>query len=408
MRKPVLRETYPWFYHPFMIESPAVFTALLLLLAGVFPVVAARFPARMFEILPPIVLSYAASTALAMAGCWGSGPDIDAVRSTILTQLLPPLVFLLLVRCDLRAVAALGPRILLAAACSVLSILAGIVVAWMVWRRWLPAEGWRVLASIGATWIGGTANLVAVSRAMAAEPDVVSLALLTDTVCYTAWVLVLFASVPFAGRFNRWAGAMQPDDVADHVGSVTTATTTTGKLIPGDVLVWLGIGLMVGTIAATLAERLPPVASLTSTSWTLILATVAGCAAALTPLARLPGSDGVASALLAVVIVAMASQASLAGLGRAPVFVAAGFTVLAFHAAAMVAVARVFRLNLGLCSVASLANVGGVGSAPILAAAHARSLVPVGILLGLLGYVVGTPAGLGLATLLPALGSGGR
>ena len=87
---------------------------------------------------------------------------------------------------------------------------------------------------------------------------------------------------------------------------------------------------------------------------------------------------------------------------------AAGFTVLAFHAAAMVAAAKLLRLDLGLCSVASLANVGGVGSAPILAAAHSRALVPVGILLGLLGYVVGTAAGLGLAALLPTLGSGGQ
>ncbi len=386
-----------------MIESPVAFVALLLLLAGVFPAVAARFPARVFEILPPIVLSYAAATVLAMAGSWRSTSEIDAVRSSILTHLLPALVFLLLVRCDLRAVAALGPRILLAAACSGLSILAGIVVAWMLWRWWLPADGWRVLASLGATWIGGTANLVAVSRALAAEPDVVSLALLTDTVCYTAWVLVLFGSVPLAARFNRWAGAVQADDVATQAHPVTT----TGRLVPGDVLVWLGLGLVVGTLAAAVAERLPPVASLTPTSWTLILATVAGCIAAVTPLARLPGSDGVASALLAVVIVTMASKASVDGIGRAPAFVAAGFTVLAFHAAAMIAAARMLRLDLGLCSVASLANVGGVGSAPILAAAHSRALVPVGILLGLLGYVVGTAAGLGLATLLPTLGSGG-
>jgi len=386
-----------------MIESPAAFAAVLLLLAGAFPAVAARFPARVFEILPPIVLSYAAATALAMAGAWRSTPEIDAVRSAILTHLLPALVFLLLIRCDLRAVAALGPRILAAAACSGLSILAGIVVAWVLWRGWLPADGWRVLASVGATWIGGTANLVAVSRAIAAEPDVVSLALLTDTVCYTAWVLLLFGIVPLAERFNRWARAVPANEPAGHGQPVAT----TGRLVPGDVLVWLGLAILVGTLAAAGAERLPPLAALTPTSWTLILATIAGCVAAVTPLARLPGSDGVASALLAVVIVTMASKASLAGIGRGPVFVAAGFTALAIHAVAMIAAARLLRLDLGLCSVASLANVGGVGSAPILAAAHARALVPVGILLGLFGYVVGTAAGLGLAALLPALGSGG-
>jgi len=95
-----------------MVESPVVYAAVVLLLAGVFPAVAARVPARLFEVLPPIVLSYAASTALAMAGCWRAAPGIDGVRTAILAHLLPALVFLMLVRCDLRAVAALGPRVL--------------------------------------------------------------------------------------------------------------------------------------------------------------------------------------------------------------------------------------------------------------------------------------------------------
>jgi len=168
-----------------MVESPVVYAAVVLLLAGVFPAVAARYPARLFEVLPPIVLAYAASTALAMAGCWRAAPGIDGVRTAILAHLLPALVFLMLVRCDLRAVAALGPRVLGAAACSTLSIIAGVIVAWLLWRPWLTADGWQVLASLGATWIGGTANLVAVSRAIDSPADTVSLALVADTVCYT-------------------------------------------------------------------------------------------------------------------------------------------------------------------------------------------------------------------------------
>lgn len=385
-----------------MVESPVVFAGVLLLVAGVFPAVAARFPARLFEILPPIVLSYAAATALAMAGCWRAGPGIEAVRSGILSHLLPALVFLMLVRCDLRAIAALGPRVLAAAACSTLTIVAGVVAAWLLWRPWLTADGWQVFSSLGATWVGGTANLVAVSRAIDASSDTVSLALVTDTVCYTAWVLTLFLSVPLAARFNRWAGA------ADSAARLhAAAPAATGRFVPADVLVWLGGGLLVGAAAAAIADRLPALGVLSPTSWTILLATAAGCLAALTPLARLPGSDAVASALLAIVIVTMASTASLDGLERAPAYVAAGATILAIHAILMVACARLLRLDLAICGIASLANVGGVGSAPVLAAAHAPSLAPVGVLLGLLGYVVGTPIGIALASLLPRLGGGG-
>ncbi|MFM7185363.1 MAG: DUF819 domain-containing protein [Planctomycetota bacterium] len=385
-----------------MVDSPVVFAGVLLLVAGAFPAVAARFPVRLFEVLPPIVLSYAAATALAMAGCWQASPGIEAVRSGILANLLPALVFLMLVRCDLRAIAALGPRVLGAAACSTLTIVVGVVVAWLLWRPWLSADGWQVFSALGATWVGGTANLVAVSRAIDATPDTVSLALVTDTVCYTAWVLALFVSVPLAARFNRWAGAA---DSAERARPV--AAPAPGRFVPADVLVWLGGGLLVGAASAAVADRLPSLGVLSATSWTILLATAAGCIAAVTPLARVPGSDAVASSLLALVVVTMASTASLAGLERAPACVAAGFTVLAVHAVLLAGCARLFHLDLALCGIASLANVGGVGSAPVLAAAHAPALAPVGVLLGLLGYVVGTPIGIALASFLPALGGGG-
>jgi len=145
----------------------------------------------------------------------------------------------------------------------------------------------------------------------------------------------------------------------------------------------------------------------TRTSWTLLLTTGCGIVAALTPLRRLPGAKAVAAGLLAVVVVAMASQATLAGMSRAPAFVAAGLTALAFHALVMMLAARLFRFDLALCGIASLANVGGVGSAPLLAAAHAPGLAAVGVLLALLGYVLGTVAGLGLAKVLVAVGPGG-
>jgi uncharacterized membrane protein len=94
-------------------------------------------------------------------------------------------------------------------------------------------------------------------------------------------------------------------------------------------------------------------------------------------------------------------------MAQAPVFILAGLTALSVHALAMVLAARVFRLDLALCGIASLANVGGVGSAPLLAAAHAPALAPLGVLLALLGYVVGTAAGLALARVLVAIGLGG-
>jgi uncharacterized membrane protein len=385
-----------------MLESPVAFAAVLLLLAGVFPLIAMQWRWWMFDVVPPIVFSYLTTACLAAAGCWTPSPPIAAVQDAAVTSLLPPLVFALVVRCDLRAILPLGPRVLAGFACATASILGGVVIAWALWRPLLPAGGWRGLAAIGSGWVGGTANLVAVARAIETPADLVALAILTDTLCYTLWVIVLFGTVPLAGRFNTWTGAEALNSTR-NVG----AAVSDGEVAPGHVLVWLGLGLLVGAAAAGMAARMPADGLFTRTSWTILLTTGFGIVAALTPLRRLPGAKAVAEGLLAVVVVAMASQATLTGMSRAPAFVAAGLTALAFHALVMMLAARLFRFDLALCGIASLANVGGVGSAPLLAAAHAPGLAAVGVLLALLGYVLGTVAGLGLAKVLVAVGPGG-
>ena len=53
--------------------------------------------------------------------------------------------------------------------------------------------------------------------------------------------------------------------------------------------------------------------------------------------------------------------------------------------------------------MASLANIGGVASAPILASAYSKALVPIGVLMALMGYIIGTAGGLMVAKILQML-----
>lgn len=384
-----------------MVDSPQGFLATVLVLAAAFPLLAAKWKARLFDVLPPIVAAYAVTMLLAVAGLWRQSEAVESARSGLLAALVPTLVFLLLVPCDLRAVARVGPRLLLAFAVATLTILTGFVAAWLVWRAWLPANAWQVLACVAGGWVGGTANLVAVAGGLEASADAVGLAVVTDTVCYFSWILALFSAAPAATAFNRWSGGAPPGITIESESAMPTMSNTAGLLHR---VAWLGAGLAVGQAAFAVARRLPATEFLSTSSWTILMATAAGVAVAQTPLRRLPGAAVTASAVLFVVVVAMATQATLAGLASAPVFVAAGFTVLACHALGMLAAARLLRLDLASCSVASLANIGGVGSAPLMAALHAPALAPVAVLLALLGYLIGLPAGLTLAAVLQRLG----
>ena len=100
----------------------------------------------------------------------------------------------------------------------------------------------------------------------------------------------------------------------------------------------------------------------------------------------------------------IASKASFTGLSTAPLFVLTGLMVLVMHGILMIIAARIFRFDLALCGISSLACVGGVASAPLLAVAYSPVLAPVGVLLAMLGYLLGTGGGLLLASILKPIG----
>lgn len=384
-----------------MIETPWAYTAILLLCAGLFPFLEKNLQWRLFAVLPPIVLTYLLVTGLSVAGLWQSNDAIEESRKLILSWILPALMFLLLVNCDIRAILALGPRILAAFLCATVSIMLAMLAVYTLMRSFLPLDASDTLASVAGGWIGGTANMIAVSQALAASPDAVSNALLTDALCYSVWVLILFSSVPLQGRFNQWLGVGALSDKMNQ----STKVTGTHDIDAGTILLWLGLGLLVGKVSFSMAAMMPVSDVLSQSSWTMLLATALGLTASLTPLRRVAGSMSVSTALLAVVVAALASGATFSGLTSAPLFILSGFMVLALHGLMMVLAARLFRFDLALCGIASLANVGGVASAPLLAAAYSPILAPIGVLLAMLGYLLGTGGGLLLASIFRSMGS---
>ncbi len=142
---------------------------------------------------------------------------------------------------------------------------------------------------------------------------------------------------------------------------------------------------------------------LTTTSWTVLIATLAGLVIARTPLARIPGPAPLASALLAGLVAVLASQSSFAGLTSAPLFILCGFLTLVIHLMLLALAARLFRFDMYLCGISSLAQIGGVATAPLLAATYSPVLVPIAVLLAMLGLVLGTGIGLFMASVLSAL-----
>jgi uncharacterized membrane protein len=380
-----------------MIETVRPYLATMLLAAGLFPTLERTWRWRLFAVLPPFVWTYLLVMTLAVAGLWSPTLEIQSAQDTLTALLLPALLFLLMVTCDLRSIFAVGPRVLAVFACAMLTILVGIVAAYLVFRHALPAEGWKMFAALTATWTGGSANLVAVQQSIGLSPSLLPPVLLADALCYSLWVLALFSAGAFAPLFDRWSRARPLPHPEVAMRDASHAAD------PGTVLLWLGLALAVGLAAKWLAGHMPLSSLLTTASWTVFIATIAGLVVARTPLARLPDPGVIASALLAVLIAVLASRSNFRGLASAPLFVLCGVTALVIHIALFALAARAFRLEFHLCAISSLAQIGGPASAPLLAATYARVLVPIAVLLAMLGLVLGTGVGILMARVLSGL-----
>ena len=72
---------------------------------------------------------------------------------------------------------------------------------------------------------------------------------------------------------------------------------------------------------------------------------------------------------------------------------AVGAIWISIHGGMMLFVAWLIRAPVFYMAVGSMANIGGAASAPIVASAFNPALAPVGVLLAVLGYAVGTLGG---------------
>ncbi|MCG8384973.1 MAG: DUF819 family protein, partial [Cytophagales bacterium] len=73
-----------------------------------------------------------------------------------------------------------------------------------------------------------------------------------------------------------------------------------------------------------------------------------------------------------------------------PGFFLVGLIWMLIHVVLLVIAAKLINAPYFFLAVGSTANIGGAASAPVIAAAFHPSLAPVGVLLAVLGYALGT------------------
>ena len=374
-----------------MIDSPTLYLLILAAIATFFSLLESKTDLKFLKFIPAVVLIYASTMLLAALGVFESNVEINAVYKLTKSNLLPAMLFLMLLQVDFRHFFKLGKKLLIAYVLAVSSIAFGFVAVALLFNFNADMSG--AFGALAGSWMGGTANMIAVGSALGVSEEAFAYALVVDSVNYTLWVMLLLFLVPFASIFNKFTKSDENLAYLSEVGCACNVGTKRYWLL---IALSLGVSLLSQLISHSIEF-------LNTTTTVVLLATLFGILGSQTKLRLLNGSSEVATSMLYIIIALIGSKAvfdSFDGLG---VYVLAGAIILLIHATFMLLGAKVFKLDLFSVAVASLANIGGVASAPILAATYNKSLVSVGVLMAIMGYLIGTFGGLLVGNILLAL-----
>lgn len=385
-----------------LLSDPmAVFGYLAGLMAFLFWLSGLKPLQKFFDIIPPILFVYFVPT---LSTAFGITPAASPAYQVMTRFLLPLALFLLMLTVDIPAIARLGGMALLMMLAGAFGTAIGAPITYLVFGNFLPDEAWKGIAALSGSWIGGSANLVAIAESVSAPPNIMGPTIVVDTVVGYGWMAILLA---FSTRQHLWDRR-----IGARMEALEETNRKLGELAahqqPIDVrgvAIIVGLGFAASVLAVAAGGALPNLGDptiISHTTWAILIVVTGGLLLSLTPLRNLEeiGASRLGYVALYLVLTGIGAQADLRAIFSAPLFLAAGVFWIAIHATVLLIVARLLRAPLFFFATSSMANVGGAVSGPIVASVYQPAMAPVGLLMAVLGYILGTYVGLGCAWLL--------
>ncbi len=360
---------------------------------------------KFFGIIPPIILAYFVPTLSTTVGITPmASPAYDWMRA----YLLPIALLLLMITVDLRAIMRLGPVALIMMLAGTVGIIVGGPIALGVFGAWLPEDAWKGFAALAGSWIGGTANMVAMAESVGTPDSLMGPVIVIDTVVGYGWMGLLLFFSAWQGRFDKWNNADRRglEDAQRHLEELQSDGKALDlphlAMIMGLAFAGAVLGVWLGGMVPELGD--PKIIS--HTTWTVLIVVTVGLMLSFTRVRNLEqyGASTIGFGALYLLVGSIGAQADLAAVLETPAFLLAGSLWIAIHVAILLVVARLIRAPLFFVAVGSMANVGGAASAPVVAGIYNPALAPVGVLMGIAGYILGIYGALVAAWLLAMVG----
>ena len=390
-----------------------VFGILVSILAFVFTTSKSENPfwKKFYKYIPTLLLCYFIPSIFNSLGIIsGEESNLYFVASR---YLLPTSLVLLTISIDLPEIKKLGPKAIIMFLTGTVGIILGGPLAILIVSTFAPDvvggvgpdAVWRGLTTVAGSWIGGGANQAAMKEIFNVGDTLFSSMIAVDVIVANIWMAFLLYG---AGINERIDAKFQADNSAitelkEKIEAYRAQILRIPDLTDTLKVMTVGFGvtaiahLGADNIAPWISESAPWLAKFSLTSkffWLIVLATTFALGLSFTKARELEGvgASRYGSLFLYILVATIGMKMNIMAIFENPGLFVVGLIWIAFHAILLIVVAKIIRAPFFFLAVGSQANIGGAASAPIVASAFHPSLAPVGVLLAVLGYAIGTYA----------------
>ena len=367
------------------------------------------FWVKFYRYIPALLLCYFIPSIFNSLGIISG--DSSKLYFVASRYLLPTSLALLTISIDIHEIKKLGSKALIMFFTGTLGIIAGGPLAIMIVSQISPdtigGSGvdaiWRGLSTVAGSWIGGGANQAAMKEVFQVNDKLFSAMVAVDVIVANIWMAMLLYGTGIVQKIDNWfqADSSSINELKDKIETYQAQILKIPNTSDTIKVLSVGFGITAfahygaDLIAPAILQNAPSLSKFSLTSrffWLIVLSTTLAVALSFTKARELEGvgASRIGSVFIYILVATIGMKMNILAIFDNPGLFIIGLIWMMIHAFMLIAVAKVIRAPFFFMAVGSQANVGGAASAPIVASAFHPSLAPVGVLLAVLGYAIGT------------------
>jgi uncharacterized membrane protein len=399
---------------PVFTNDAIVLGLLLLVLAAIFYTSHLDRPGwrKFYRYCPPLLLCYFLPALLSWPLGLISG-DVSQLYFVASRYLLPASLILLTLSIDLKSILNLGPKALIMFFAATLGIVIGGPIALLITLNLAPDiisasadDVWRGLSTVAGSWIGGGANQTAMKEIFEVGDDLFAAMIVVDVVVANIWMGFLLYGANVTERIDRWlkADTSAIEDLKERVKDFRAKieripTTTTTFVMLGVAFGGVALSHLLADVVTPWMEQFSEQLTamrlnslMSGFFWLIVFATTIGLILSFTRARKLEGvgASRWGSVFIYILVATIGMKMNLGEVYKNLGLFAIGLVWMMVHVGILLIVGKIIKAPFFFVAVGSQANVGGAASAPVVASAFSPSLAPVGVLMAVLGYALGT------------------